>query len=228
LGEIKWKNPEGIALAKRLRVDYAGQFWLLLFLEGGDRVVFDFAKHGDSDDWGRISSFAALMLFPDTRVRALEHMNKLSRREQVDVMHEIFHAHDHLRPWATNYEFDIPPEADAKAQSFVQAYRVFRALAFRLWEGQREPGETVDAFLADAREAGLDAAWQAAMVDYYARNVLGLYSQRNKGLEIMVALDRAIQSNPHPSLEPLRRQIAYIKAEGRLDARTLADALRQK
>lgn len=228
LEDIRWKSPEGVALAKRLRVDYAGQFWLVLFLDGGDRVVFDFARHGDSDDWGRISSFAALMLFPETRTRALEHVTKLSRREQVDVMHEIFHAHDHLRPWATNYAFELPPEASPAAQSFVQAYRVFRALAFRLWEGQREPGETVDAFLTEAREAGLDAAWQAAMVDYYARNVLGLYSQRNKGLEIMVALDRAIQSNPHPSLEPLRRQIAYIKAEGRLDARTLADALHQK
>ena len=230
LGNIHWKNPDGAVLAERLRVEYAGQFWLLLFLEGGDKVVFDFALHGDSDDWGRISAFAALMLYPDTRVRALEHVSKLSRREQVDVMHEIFHAHDHLRPWSTNYEFELPPDAnpDAAAQTFVHVYGVFRALAFRLWEGQREPGETVDAFLAEAREAGLDQAWQAAMIDYYARNVLGLYSQRNKGLEIMVALDTAIQSNAHPSLDPLRRQIAYIKAEGRLDARTVADALRQK
>lgn len=228
LGEIQWKSPEGVALAQRLRVDYAGQFWLLLLLEGGERVVFDFALHGDSDDWGRVSSFAALLLFPETRARALDAVSKLSRREQVDVMHEVFHTHDHLRPWATNYEFELPPSANATAQSFVQVYKVFRALAFRLWEGQREPGETVEAFLVESREAGLDIAWQAAMVDYYARNVLGLYSQRNKGLEIMVALEKAIQSNPHPSLDPLRRQIAYIKAEGRLDARTLADAFRQK
>lgn len=228
LTDIRWKTPDGLALKKRVRVDYAGRFWLLLFLEGGDDVVLDLARHGDADDWGRISSTAALLLFPRTRNRAFEIVTKFSRREQVDVMHEMFHAHDHLRPWATNYEFDLPPDPNPAAQSFLQVYRVFRALAFRLWEGQREPGETVDAFLLESKEAGLDSAWQAAMIDYYSRNVLGLYSQRNKGLQIMVALDQAIQANPHPSLDPLRRQLAFIKAEGKLDARTLADAFRQK
>lgn len=228
LGDVHWKTPDGVELARRLRVDFAGRFWLLLFLEGGENVVLDLAKHSDKDEWGRISSTAALLLFPKTRTRAFDIVTRLSRREQIDVMHEIFHAHDHLRPWATNYEFEVDPDASVAAQSFAHVYRVFRALAFRLWEGQREPGETVDAFMAEAKDAQLDAAWQAAIVDYYARNVLGLYSQRNKGLEIMVALDRAIQANPHPSLNPLRKQIAFIKAEGRLDARTLADAFRQK
>lgn len=226
LGDVRWKTPDGIELARKLRVDFAGRFWLLLFLEGGSDVVLELARHGDNDDWGRISSFAALLLFPDTRVRTLEVVTKFSRREQVDVMHEVFHAHDHLRPWATNYEFDAPLESGPAAQSFVQVYHVFRRLAYRLWEGQREPIETVDAFLVESREAGLDAAWQAAIVDYYARNVLGLYSQRNKGLDVLVALKRAMQSNLHPSLEPLRKQLAFIEAQGRLDARTLADAFR--
>jgi hypothetical protein len=110
----------------------------------------------------------------------------------------------------------------------MQVYHVFRSLAFRLWEGYRDPSETVDAFLVDAREAGLDMAWHAAIVDYYARNVLGLYSYRNKGLDVMVALKRAMQYNTHPSLDQLRKQMAHIEAEGRLDARTLADAFRQR
>ncbi|MBK9262665.1 MAG: hypothetical protein IPM54_23045 [Polyangiaceae bacterium] len=228
LADVNWKSAEGVATTKRLRTDFAGNYWLLLFLEGGDDVVLDLARRGDSDDWGRISSMAALLLYPNTRARALDLMTKFSRREQVDVMHEIFHAHDHLRPWATNYEFDVPTEASASAQTFFQVYQVFRRIAFRLWEGQREPSETVDAFLIDAREAGLDMAWQAAIIDYYARNVLGLYSQRNKGLEIMLALKRAMQYNTHPSLDPLRRQMAYIEAQGRLDVRTLADAFRQR
>lgn len=226
--EIPWKTPDGKELSRQLRENFAGRFWLLLFLEGGEDIVLDLARRSDADEWGRISSVAALLLFPNTRVRAFEIVGKFSRREQVDVMHEIFHAHDHLRPWATNYEFELPPDAPPMAGTFAQVYRVFRAMAFRLWEGQREPGETVDAFLREARDAGLDAAWQAALIDYYARNVLGLYSQRNKGLEIMEALERAIQTNKHPSLDPLRRQIAYIKAEGKLNARTLADAFRQK
>lgn len=226
--EIPWKTPDGKELSRQLRENFAGRFWLLLFLEGGEDIVLDLARRSDADEWGRISSVAALLLFPNTRVRAFEIVGKFSRREQVDVMHEIFHAHDHLRPWATNYEFELPPDAPPMAGTFAQVYRVFRAMAFRLWEGQREPGETVDALLREARDAGLDAAWQAALIDYYARNVLGLYSQRNKGLEIMEALERAIQTNKHPSLDPLRRQIAYIKAEGKLNARTLADSFRQK
>jgi hypothetical protein len=228
LREIPWKTPDGAELSRQLRVDFAGRFWLLLFLEGSEEIVLDLVRQGDADDWGRISSAAALLLFPKTRARAFDSVGKFSRRDQVDVMHEIFHAHDHLRPWATNYELELPPEASASAVTFYQVYRVFRAMAFRLWEGQREPRETVDQFLEEAREAGLEDAWQAALIDYYARNVLALYSRRNKGLEIMEALDRAIQTNRHPSLEPLRRQIAYIKAEGKLDARTLADAFRQK
>lgn len=226
LAAIQWKSPDGMQLAKTLRTDFAGRFWLLLFLQGGNDVVLELARHGDNDDWGRISSFAALLLFPDTRVRALELVTKFSRREQIDVMHEVFHAHDHLRPWATNYEFELPMDASPSAQTFVQVYHVFRNVAFRLWEGQREPIETVDAFSVDAREAGLDAGWQAAIVDYYARNVLGLYSQRNNGLNVLVALKRAMQSNLDPSLEPLRKQLAFIEAQGHLDARTLADAFR--
>jgi len=226
LGDIRWKTPDGIELARKLRSDFAGRFWLLLFLEGGSDVVLELARHGDNDDWGRISSFAALLLFPDTRLRTLDIVTKFSRREQIDVMHEIFHAHDHLRPWATNYEFGLPLESSIAAQKFAQVYQVFRRLAYRLWEGQREPIETVDAFLVETREAGLDTAWQAAIVDYYARNLLGLYSQRNKGLDVLVALRRAMQSNPDPSLEPLRKQLAFIEAQGRLDARTLADAFR--
>ena len=38
----------------------------------------------------------------------------------------------------------------------------------------------------------------------------------------------SINRNKDPSLDPLRKQIAYIEAEGRLDARTLADAFRQR
>jgi hypothetical protein len=228
LADINWKSPEGVATTKRLRTDFAGHYWLLLFLEGGDDVVLDLARHREGDDWGDISSMAALLLYPNTRARALDLTAKYSKREQIDVMHELFHAHDHLRPWATNYEFSLPKDAGGAAQTFMQVYRVFRSLAFRLWEGQREPSETVDAFLVEAREAGLDMAWQAAIVDYYARNLLALYSYRNKGIDVMVALKRAMQYNTHPSLDLLRKQMALIEAEGRLDARTLADAFRQR
>ncbi len=228
LAAMKWSTPEGEEAKRRLRIEFAGRYWLLLFLEGGGDVVLDVVRPGDNDDWGRVTSVAALLLFTETRIRALEFVGSFSKREQIEVMHEIFHAHDHLRPWATNVEFVPAPSSSPRAEMFVRAYQVFRGLAFRLWEGQRDVGETLDLLVKEGREAGLDVAWQAAIIDYYARNVLGLYSQREKGLEVVQAIRKAMQSNGHPSLDPLRRQLAYIEGEGRLDARTLADAFRSQ
>jgi hypothetical protein len=226
LAAMNWSTPEGEEAKRRLRIEFAGRYWLLLFLEGGGDVVLDVVRPGDNDDWGRVTSVAALLLFTETRGRALEFVGSFSKREQIDVMHEIFHAHDHLRPWATNVEFVAAPSSSPRAEMFVRAYQVFRGLAFRLWEGQRDVGETLETLAKESREAGLDVAWQAAMIDYHARNVLGLYSQREKGLEVVQAIQKAAQSNGHPSLDSLRRQLAYIEGEGRLDARTLADAFR--
>ncbi|MFO0758430.1 MAG: hypothetical protein U0359_18200 [Byssovorax sp.] len=227
LAAIAWSSDQGARLAQRLGVDYGGRNFLLLFLEGGGDVVFELVRRAPREDWGRVSSMAALVLFPPTRARALAAIEPWSLRDRVDVMHEVFHAHDHLRPWAPNYDLDLPPGAGAEAARFTAAYAVFRRLAFRLWEARLDPGETLEALAREARARGLDATWEAAMLDYYARNTLGLAAQRPSGFEVVPALAAAARKNAHPSLDPLRRQLALLEAGGRLDPRTLADAFRQ-
>jgi len=226
LAAIAWQSEAGARISKRLNVDFGGRTWLLLFLEGGGDVVLDVTLGDSHENWGKVSALAALALFPETRARALVAMASFPPREQVDVMHEIFHAHDHLRPWATNYDLVLPKGAPREAEMFVRAYRVFRGLAFRLWEGQREVAECVEGLRADAKAWELDATWEAAMLEYYARNALGLYAQRANGFEVVGALAAAVRRNNHFSLEVLKKQLAYIEMEGRLDARTLADAFR--
>ncbi|HVK66985.1 MAG TPA: hypothetical protein VM694_21015, partial [Polyangium sp.] len=228
LAAIRWSSEEGAEIAKRIEAEYAGRSWVLLFLKGGGDVVLDLTLRSPRESWGRVNALGALVLFPETRLRAIEATATLSPRDQVDVMHEVFHAHDHLRPWATNFDLEAPPNASATVLRFVRAYRVFRGVAFRLWEGQREAGETLAALREESRAAGLDPTLEAAMIDYHARNVLGLYAQRPAGFEVVAALVEATRGNLDPSLDPLRKQLAYITAEGRLDARTLADAFRMR
>ena len=226
LAAIAWTTDEGGKTARRLSVDYAGRAWLLLFLEGGSEVVLHLNAAASADDWGRISSMAALVLFPETRGAALLALQQWSLRDQVDVMHEVFHAHDHLRPWATNYELEAPRYSDPTTEIFVRAYRVFRGLAFRLWEGQRDVQESLTAFQREAETAKLPPAWQAAMLDYFSRNTLGLFAQRPNGFSVVPVLAAEVRRSAETSLDPLRRQLGYLQAEGRLDARTLADAFR--
>ncbi|MRG93842.1 hypothetical protein [Polyangium spumosum] len=228
LAAIRWSSEDGARIARRLETDYAGRAWILLFLKGGGDVVLDLTLRSSRESWGRVNALGALVLFPETRARAIEATASLSIRDQVDVMHEVFHAHDHLRPWATNYDLEEPPGASPAVSRFVRAYRVFRGVAFRLWEGQREVGETLAALREEARAAGLGVAWEAAMLDYHARNVLGLHAPRPAGFEVVAPLVEATRRNPDPSLDLLRKQLAYIEAEGRLDARTLADAFRMR
>ena len=228
LAAIRWSSEEGARIAKRIEVEYAGRSWALLFLKGGGDVVLDLTLRASRDNWGLINALGALVLFPETRARAIEATSTSSIRDQVDVMHEVFHAHDHLRPWATNFDLEAPPNASPSVLRFVRAYRVFRGVAFRLWEGQREVGETLAALREESRTAGLDRAWEAAILDYHARNVLGLYAQRPSGFDVVAALVQATRANADPSLDPLRKSLAAIEAEGRLDARTLADAFRMR
>src|SRR6185503_19163207 len=122
--------------------------WLLLVLEGGDAPVLGVVA-SQKEDWGRINVFAALVVNPKTRSRAIELLEALPQREQVDVMHEVFHAHDHLRPWASNYVLDGGDRA------FVRVYGVFRSMAWGLWEGSRATEEVLSRAVEQARRAGL-------------------------------------------------------------------------
>jgi hypothetical protein len=105
---------------------------------------------------------------------------------------------------------------------------VFRGLGWRLWEGQRPPEEILAALRSEARRAGIDEAWQAALLSYCGRNLLGLHSHRPSGLDVVRALQAAFKESGHPSLASFRRRLDYIESQSRLDATTLADAMRMK
>jgi hypothetical protein len=127
-------------------------------------------------------------------------IHALPRKAQVDVMHEIFYAHDNVRPWASSYALDDDlPEG----RELRRVYRVFRALGARFWEGQRPVDQTVAALAHDVHEAGLDPEWEALLLDYYGKNLLGIYQTREGKADMVRLLARAVGQN----LDPLRRRL---------------------
>src|SRR5262249_18919061 len=154
-------SGEWAGLRARLASRFAGQTWLLLTLRGGDRLVMELVTSAEREDWGQINALAGLVVYPPTRARALGMVARMSRRDQVDVMHEVFHAHDNMRPGAPNFRLDESDGGSGDAE-FARAYRVFRGLAWRLWEGQRPVPEVLAALGAESRGQGLDDAWSAA------------------------------------------------------------------
>jgi hypothetical protein len=126
------------------------------------------------EDWGRTDLLAALMVAPATRVAAAAVASTLPRRAMVDVMHEVFHAHDNVRPWASSYVL----EGIGEASELGRAYRVFRGLAWGLWEAARPQEEVLGALLRAAARERLDRAWVATFVDYYGRNALAVHQLR--------------------------------------------------
>jgi hypothetical protein len=225
IAAVAWEGAEGAEIERRLEERFAGQTWLLLFLDGGDRPVFDLARRTaraagtpGSADWGQVEVLAALAVAPATRARAYEILRDLPRRAQVEVMHEVFHAHDHLRPWASSYTLDgdgARSPSTAEGREFRSAYRVFRGLASRLWEGQRPVDQTIAALTREAREAGLDPEWEGLFLEYYVKNMLGLQRGRPGGLEVVRLLEQAVDAGGHPALEPLRQLLDAAEARGR-------------
>jgi hypothetical protein len=213
IAEAAWESP---SLRRRLSVRFAGQTWLLLFLEGGDRIVLDLARPTESGaDWGQVDTLAALLVAPATRARAYAMVDALPREVQVDVMHEIFHAQDRLRPWASNYAPDDGAADAPEGRAFRAAYRVFRRLASRFWEGQRPVDQTLAALARESREARLDAGWEALFLSYYGRNLLGLHQNRPVD-EVVPLLRQAVGERRHPALDVLRRRLDEVEARGRI------------
>ncbi len=231
IAEIPWSSEEGKRIGRRLSEEFGGRTWILLALEGGDAIVLDLAQRARSEDWGRISALAALLVYPPTEQRAYALVEGLSPSDQIEVMHEVFHAHDHMRPWASNFRFDDaaqPAQDTKKGAEFSRIYRVFRAMASRLWEGQREVDEILVALERESNEAGLSPVYRAALLEYLGRNALALHMRRSSGFAVAMVLKQAIEKNGHPSLAQIKRQIAFIETQGRLDARTLVDATHVK
>jgi hypothetical protein len=227
LASIPWPSAEGARVRADLAQHFAGQTWLLLALNGGDALVLALADEAKADDWGHVEGLAALVVNPLTRARGLARVGALPMREQIDVMHEIFHAHDHARPWASNYDLgEASPGEAREALAFRALYGVFRGLAYRLWEGKRDTATTLAALRTEAKQAGLSDEDRAALFEYFARNVLGIHQNRPDGIDVVAALVTALREERSPALALLNRRLNEILARGKLDAVTLSDAWR--
>jgi hypothetical protein len=223
LSRIDWAGPEGQAALARLEKRHAGRDWIVLLLPGGGAVL-ERRVERVADGWGRVTAFAALLVSRPTRAAAVTRASALSVVDQVDVMHEVFHAHDHARPWATSFELELEHEPALTRAPFVVGYRVFRPLAFRLWEAAWPPGDTLDALALEAARAGLSRELEVALVEYYARNLLGLATGREGSMQTVRALRAWLVGHGFGGLELVTKRLAFIEAEGVLDARTLTDA----
>jgi hypothetical protein len=203
LASIAWGSPAGEAVAQRLAARFSGRSWLLLVLAGGDAPAL--ASLADRDDWGRVNVLAGLMIAPSTRARALALAEKLPRGQQIEVMHEVFHAHDHLRPWSSNYALDAAGEGE-----IPRAYRVFRGVAWGLWEGARSPEEVLSALRREVEKERLDPSWEVALALYVAQNGLNLHRSRADSVEFSRALGRWLRDSGHTDLEIYRRLVAEV------------------
>lgn len=203
IAAVDWGSPEGQRQLSRLAERYAGRAWLLLVLRGGEPVALRLGSEARRDGWGRISVLAGLLVAPGTRRSALRLVEALPSRLQIDVMHEVFHAHDHQRPWASSYVLE-----DAAETALGQAYRVFRSLAWGLWEGARPQRELLGTLLREAEKAGLERPTLAAMIEYYGRNALALHQHRNDGPEHAAELKRWLEERGFTDLELYRVTLA--------------------
>ncbi|NUO48339.1 MAG: hypothetical protein HOV80_05730, partial [Polyangiaceae bacterium] len=117
---------------------------------------------------------------------------RMPLRRRIDVMHEIFHAHDSSRPWASNYVLEAPDDASDDARAFVQAYAVFRPVAFRLWEAPAPPDDVVRSLAESFASSSLEPETARGIAGYYVRNFVGLHRIRQSGREQVALLDKAL------------------------------------
>ena len=189
LRAIDWDAADGARVLADLAGRYAGRSFLLLLLRGGDAPVTRLAA-SPRHDWGRVNALAALVVAPGTRRAGIALVERATEKQQIQVMHEIFHAHDHQRPWGSNY-----PLTGAGESVFPRAYRAFRGLSWGLWEGGRPPSEVLSATLHEAERGALGAAWTTALVDYYGRNAIALHRHRADWAAFSAELRRWLREN---------------------------------
>jgi hypothetical protein len=166
---------------------------------------------------------AGLLVFLPTRQQALIAVAKLPINDQIDVMREVYHAHDHMKPWVSNFALESPTPIESV---FVQVYHVFRGLAWRLWEERSTARELLGHLHQDTQKQHIERAWEAALLEYTARNLLGLLVARSSDITPVTQLRIAVQNNADPSAKTLLRRLEYLEARGNLDAVSMAEAWR--
>ena len=170
-----------------------GRAYVLLFLDDTDDLAFELLQTGRDSYWA-VELVAGLLIAPRSRERAIPVADQLPLARQIDVMHELTHAHDNARPWASSYALELSPTVapELRDSRFVRGYRTLRPAAWSLWEAQRDPGETVTMLVANAKEEKLDPEMTSAIAGYYERNFWWLFQHREGGPEKIEALESAL------------------------------------
>lgn len=180
-------------ILRRLDQIAFGRSWVLMFLPGGEEAVESVANDSEIR-FGRSMALASLIVAPRTRSRGIALADALPIGAQIDLMHELMHAHDNARPWAASYALDLSHDPEAKKTRFARTYDVFYALAWRLWEAARSPEETVEALAREAERAGLDKAERRAIAVYYKKHLARLYRTRDGGLGVIARASTALEA----------------------------------
>lgn len=187
---------------RRLDQSAMGRAWILLFLDGGEALLTELA--GDpSIRYGRTMALTAMLVAPRTREKAVALADSMPLKMQLDLMHELTHAHDHARPWAATYDLDLSDHPAAAETKFARALQVFHGVAWRLWEAALTPEDTVAALDREAKGLGLDEASRRAIALYYVKHFYRLYKSRQAGGDLILRAFAALEAHGLPNVEEL-------------------------
>jgi hypothetical protein len=188
---LEQRGADAAKLRRSLLLSSHGRAWVLLFLDGTAPLL-----EGVADDvagtFSEVLLVSGLVVSPETRAAALARAGRMPLRRRIDVMHEIFHAHDSSRPWASNYVLEAPDGASEEARAFVRGYEIFRPVAFRLWEAPAPPDEVVASMAESFAARSIDKETARGIAGYYVRNFVGLHRIRQSGREQVGLLDGAL------------------------------------
>ena len=80
---------------------------------------------------------------------------------------------------------------------------MFAALAWRLWDGGRQPEEAVAALVREGAAEQLDKQSLDAIADYYMQSYFRLMKQRKGGDEMIERADKALSTSGFRGLASL-------------------------
>lgn len=194
----KRDDDAGSAARRSLLAEAGGEAWVLLFLPESDDVVLALARDAKLGSYATTTLLSTLLIKPTSRARALALVEGLTLDRQIEVMHELGHAHENTRPWTASYELDLPE--GTKQSSFLDAYRVFLPMSWRLWEAVQPEMHALDALEREAAAARLPAGVLRLLVGYYVRNAIWLYARREGGGAVIHNIDTWLRVHGYGAL----------------------------
>jgi len=212
---------------ERFRVHHGGHNWMLLFVPGADSWVQRILESCGKADVACDTDMAGAVVSPRLRGWAVQTVSNWPVADQVDVMHELSRVHDNARPWRSEWRLDLGSDPELQLNSFARAYRVFRPMGWRLWEGDRPVEEVVRELVADTAREKLDDRMRDVLVEYYVRNTLGLYVPRGRGRETVVRLAEALTNQGLGELDIVLRRLVPLGRLEEVDGAALAAAFRR-